>query len=163
MNKFDWHTIAVHDENNVKGFFGDFRWCSNFHMCDVYFEGNLYPSSEHAYMASKLENPVDRKPFIKIPDSGNKHWGLSCSDARKLGQTVELRPDWDTVKYDYMLRIVFEKFAANPDLKELLLATGNKYLEETNSWRDSYWGVDYQFGGSNNLGKILTKIRTILQ
>lgn len=89
----------IHDENNIKGFFGDYRFLSNFHLCDVYFEGILYPSSEHAYMASKSLDISIRKMFMKIPDENQKHWGMKCADARKVGQTIELRPDWDNAPH----------------------------------------------------------------
>jgi predicted NAD-dependent protein-ADP-ribosyltransferase YbiA (DUF1768 family) len=38
------------------------------------------------------------------------------------------------------------------------LATGNDYLEETNTWKDSFWGV-YNGIGTNWLGKILMEER----
>lgn len=27
--------ITVHTESMIKGFFGDYRWLSNYHVCDV--------------------------------------------------------------------------------------------------------------------------------
>ena len=62
-----------------------------------------------------------------------------------------------------MLAIVFDKFWRNPTLKQRLLATGQRYLEETNHWGDLYYGVDYRTGkGQNVLGQILMKVRTCL-
>lgn len=62
-----------------------------------------------------------------------------------------------------MMEIVFNKFIQNRSLKEKLLDTGNKYLEETNWWKDDFWGVDIKIGGKNNLGKILMKVRECLK
>ncbi len=37
--KYDWPKIAVHDDKNIKGFFGDYRFLSNFYDSHVYYEG----------------------------------------------------------------------------------------------------------------------------
>jgi predicted NAD-dependent protein-ADP-ribosyltransferase YbiA (DUF1768 family) len=52
----------------------------------------------------------------------------------------------------------------NSDLKEKLLETGDRYLEETNHWKDTTWGVDYISNeGANHLGVILMDVRSVLQ
>jgi hypothetical protein len=138
----------VHDENNIKGFFGDFRYLSNFEECEVYFEGVLYPSTEAAYQAAKSLNPEIRKKFL----------GLPANQTKKLGREIKIREDWEDVKYDVMSSIVFDKFYRHLHLRKLLLETGDKYIEETNHWKDVYWGV-CNGEGKNNLGKILIAIR----
>ena len=151
----DWKSISTHNDKIIKGFFGDYRFLSNFHICDVWFEGLCYPSSEHAYMAAKAP-PEEREPF--------SNRSLKSSEAKKLGQLVALLPDWHLTKYNVMLRVVFEKFASNPELRNKLLMTGDRYLEETNNWGDRYWGVDFATGkGDNNLGNILVKVREALK
>ena len=56
------------------------------------------------------------------------------------------------------------KFTQNEDLKWRLIATGDAYLEEGNTWHDTCWGVDAKTGvGENHLGKILMKVRSELQ
>ena len=60
-----------------------------------------------------------------------------------------------------MRELLRQKFA-HPDLRRLLLATGDAELVEGNTWGDTFWGtVDGK--GENHLGKILTRIRTELQ
>lgn len=154
---------TVWDDKNVKGFFEQYRFLSNFHLCDVYFEGIVYPSSEHAYMSAKTHNTQIKDKFSK--DFNGLAGGiLTPREARNLGQTIELRPDWEEVKYDMMLAIVFDKFWRNKDIQKLLLDTGDKYLEETNHWNDVFWGYSWQKQtGQNNLGKILMKVREILK
>lgn len=161
--KVNWRDIVKWDENNICGFFGEYKWLSNFYLTDVWFEGNLYPSSEHAYMAAKFTAPYDRVPFVKVSDQDGKHCGLSARDAKLIGSRANLNEDWIKNRYGIMSRIVFEKFSSNAVLKEKLLETGDKYLEETLWWQDSYWGVDYKLGGENNLGKILMKVREFLK
>ena len=56
-----------------------------------------------------------------------------------------------------MLSLIRGKFQW-PDLQVKLLATGDAYLEEGNTWGDRIWGtVDGQ--GENRLGKILMQVR----
>jgi predicted NAD-dependent protein-ADP-ribosyltransferase YbiA (DUF1768 family) len=41
------------DENKIQGFFGEYRWLSNFWPVKIHFEEKTYPSVEHAYQAAK--------------------------------------------------------------------------------------------------------------
>ena len=60
-----------------------------------------------------------------------------------------------------MYEIVKQKFIQNSDLKDKLIATGNVYLEEGNTWGDKVWGT-VNGEGFNHLGFILMKIRESL-
>lgn len=155
--KINWTDIIQWDDNNIRGFFGsgpgEYRWLSNFYPCDVWFEGVKYTSSEAAYMAAKTDDTSIREQISK----------LSAFEAKKFGHKIKLREDWNETKYNVMLRIILEKFLANKELGIKLLSTGDKYLEETNFWKDTFWGVDYKLGGENNLGKILMKVRDVLK
>lgn len=143
----------LHDENNIKGFFGDYRWLSNFHQCFCKYEGFIYFSSEGAYQAAKTTNEIDKVKFISAKPS----------EAKRLGRLIKpIRSDWDEIKVYIMGRILLDKFTRNEDLKLALIGTGKKYLEETNWWNDKFWGVCNGIG-KNNLGKILMKIRDELK
>lgn len=142
----------IHDDDNIKGFFGEYRWLSNFHESNVYFENLIYTSTENAYQAAKCVDAKQRLEFL----------GITPSQSKKLGRSVEVRSDWQDVKYDIMALVVFDKFYRNLELRALLVNTGSKYIEETNHWKDMYWGV-YNGVGENNLGKILMKVRQFWQ
>jgi len=142
----------IHDENNVKGFFLDYRFLSNFHVADVWYEGILYPSTEHAYQAAKTLDENVRREFLT----------LTCNKAKHKGQEIGLRPNWESIKYDVMFAVVFDKFFRHQDLRDLLISTGDKYLEETNHWKDRYYGV-CDGTGQNVLGKILMEVRKIIR
>ena len=60
-----------------------------------------------------------------------------------------------------MCAIVLDKFTRNPYLAEMLVETGDRYLEESNHWNDTCWGVCDGIG-TNWLGKILMDVRTII-
>jgi ribA/ribD-fused uncharacterized protein len=143
---------VVHSDTEIKGMFGEYRYLSNFHNCPVQFDGVIYPSSENAYMAAKTLDLQQREQFETI----------SPKDAKDLGRTIDLRPDWEIVKYDIMYKILFDKFSRNSDIRQKLLETGEKYLEETNHWGDRIWGV-VDGVGKSALGKILMQIRSALR
>jgi ribA/ribD-fused uncharacterized protein len=139
----------VHDESQIKGFFGEYRFLSNFELGDVIYEGIKYPSSENAYQAAKSLDLEIRNQFVNI----------SPNESKKLGQKIDVREDWEEVKYGIMYQIVLDKFSRNYELGDLLIETGDKYLEETNHWKDKGWGV-CDGVGKNWLGKILMDVRT---
>ena len=58
-----------------------------------------------------------------------------------------------------MYKLLLQKLS-NQSLKIRLLSTEDKYLEETNTWGDKFWGV-YKNKGENNLGELLMKVREI--
>jgi hypothetical protein len=58
-----------------------------------------------------------------------------------------------------MRELITLKFA-DKELRKKLLATGESYLEETNTWRDTFWGVCNGVG-ENWLGKLLMEERTL--
>lgn len=55
-----------------------------------------------------------------------------------------------------------EKFTQNTELADKLLATGDAYLEEGNTWGDRIWGT-VNGSGANRLGVILMQIRAELK
>jgi ribA/ribD-fused uncharacterized protein len=141
----------------IFGFDGDNTFLCNFFVTPIVFEGADYPSSEHAFQAAKVLTNEERVPFQTAA-------GLRCGKAKHLGQQVKLRKDWEQVKNLIMFKILTIKFTTNEDLKQKLLATGDKKLVEANTWGDVYWGVDKATGkGKNVLGELLMELRLVLQ
>lgn len=153
----DEHNYVQETEHAIMGFSGKNEFMSNFSLSVTrYFDG-LYPSVEHAYQAAKSLTVAERIPFM----IGGSY---SPGKAKKEGQKLKKREDWEDIKYDVMLGLVFNKFHRRPELREKLLATGDKYLEETNHWGDNTWGRDYRGDiGKNWLGIILMRVRACLQ
>ena len=144
--------------DGIYGFSGATRWLSNFYLAAITYDGAVYPSTEHAYQAAKTLDTEERKPF-QLQNHPNT--SISCRRAKALGYKITLRPDWEDVKRDVMFELVFKKFTQHLHLRRFLLTTKDVYLEETNTWKDTYWGVcDGQ--GRNELGKILMEVREIL-
>lgn len=156
--KGDWKNYAVHDEKNVKGFFGEYRWLSNFHEQTISLHGKLYRSAENAYQAQKVVPHLKRSYQHCTPMESKK---LNREHIKDNINMMFSREVWDKIKYEVMIEVILSKFGIEGyDLRQMLLATTDKYLEETNAWRDTFWGVDSKTGeGENNLGKILMKVR----
>lgn len=156
--KGGWRDLPeiVHDEFNVKGFFGDYRWLSNFGEAKVQLNEITYPSVEIAYQAAK-HAPKDRDYF------------LGCSSKESIAYNRVNIPSfytpeaWDTAKVGIMRSLLEQKFNAklNPEAAQKLRDTGDRYLEETNWWGDTFWGKDLGGNGLNTLGKLIMEIRSI--
>lgn len=140
------------DNSKIEGFKGEFRVFSNFYPSWIVFEDVEFPCVENAYQAAKTNNPLQRMGFDK----------MNASDAKKLGRSLTLRPDWEVVKHEIMYRLCYEKFKRHTDLQKILLSTGEREIEETNYWNDTYWGV-CRGVGQNKLGLILMQVRSLLR
>ncbi|GAA5501065.1 N-glycosidase YbiA [Deinococcus xinjiangensis] len=136
----------------ITEFQGKYRFLSNFWPCQIVMRGQVFPSVENAYQAAKTLDLEARQAFTCCASGA----------AKKLGRRLELRPDWDEVKEDLMLRMLRMKFRG--ELAELLLGTADAHLQEGNRWGDRYWGVDLQTGvGENRLGSLLMTVRAELR
>lgn len=140
----------------ITSFTGEYRFLSNFYparvsaVCGLVLQ--MVPTVEHAYQASKAESLSD---FFKICSAN------SPAEAKRLGRTIKIRPDFEKIK-DYEMLIFLRMKFAHQDLKEKLLATGDRKLIEGNDWGDFYWGV-CNGKGLNRLGNLLMQVRKELQ
>lgn len=134
----------------ITSFSGSYSFLSNFYPCKVQYEGVVYPSSEHAYVASKITNQIEKLSIAEIE---------SPSEVKRVGRSIKLRPNWDSVKVFIMKCIVEAKFHQNPDLMKMLQETRPHELIEGNYWGDKFWGESPLGNGKNELGKILMSVR----
>lgn len=113
----------------------------------------MWPSSEHAYQAAKSREHEDWVLICKA--------SVTPGQAKRIGKSFAMRPDWEQIKFDVMLAIVREKFYQNQDLMDKLNATTPCQLEEGNAWGDKIWGISPPGSGigENLLGKILMQVR----
>lgn len=156
----DWRKYSIHDNNNIKGFFGEYRWLSNFELCNAEYMGMMYPSSENAYQAAKVYEEYRALYQNCTPSESKRLNRIHMKESLPMFYSNE---NWDIIREKVMEEILRAKFWSdkNPDLSVRLQNTGAKYLEETNHWNDTFWGVNCNTGkGQNTLGKLLMKIRT---
>jgi|ERR1019366_3668919 ribA/ribD-fused uncharacterized protein len=138
--------------NAIKGFRGRYRWLSNFWPADVILDGMVFGTVEGAYQAAKTLDLTHRRTIAGLAKPGQ---------AKRFGRKLKVRDDWHEVKLKVMEDLLRQKFA-HPDLRQKLLGTGDAYLEESNTWRDFWWGV-CDGKGENHLGRLLMKIRQELR
>lgn len=132
----------------IKGFHEEWSFLSNFYLIKIEYEGIEYPSTEHAYQAAKFLDEDRRMKIASMPSPGA---------AKREGRKPGVREDWEEVKNGIMMDVCILKFA-QPKMAKLLLESGDAYLEETNTWNDTYWGVCDGIG-RNQLGTTLMFIR----
>lgn len=131
----------------IREFRGRYAFLSSDWRADVEFEGVFYPSAAHAIAAAQTTDPAERRVIAAQS---------SPADARRRAGALQLRPDWDRIKFDAMERIVRDKFTRHPALREKLRRTGDAYIEYADG--DRVWGISNGVG-ENRLGITLMKIR----
>lgn len=155
----------------IVGFQGEYRFLSNFYIGNLEYDGDKYPSAEHAYQAAKGLHPIDKQV---IRDAVDEQTGEpSPGRANGMGRRVSIRPDWENVKVEKMWAVVCVKFEVGSELAFKLLETGHAHLIEGNRWHDNFWGVcecprctsaNPPLGqGQNVLGKLLMARRQQLR
>jgi ribA/ribD-fused uncharacterized protein len=128
---------------------------SNFYPSPAAFEDIEYPTSENAFQAAKTLDIVQRKLFE----------GISPGEAKSYGRRVDLRSDWEDVKFSVMVEVLKSKFFRDATLISMLCDTGDALIvEDTTGWHDNEWGdctcpkcVSKE--GKNLLGKALMEVR----
>jgi ribA/ribD-fused uncharacterized protein len=131
------------------------REFSNFAPFGIDLDGAWWPTVEHYYQAQKFTDQKLRKAIRKAE---KPPIAKSLADKSKAA----MRPDWEAIKDEVMHRAVRRKFELHPELKALLLATGDEELIES-APTDTYWGVGRDGTGQNKLGKIIARIRDELR
>jgi len=130
---------------------------SNFSRHGFELDGYWWITSEHYFQASKFVE-TDPQWFEKIRTV------KTPKEAAQMGRDRRhpLRQDWEKVKDEIMKKAVLAKFQNHQEIREILLATGEKILIE-NAPNDYYWGCGKDGTGQNKLGQILMEVRTILK
>lgn len=136
----------------ISSFTMEYSFLSNFYPCLIEFDGDIYPSLEHAYQAAKTNDPNERK---KIREE------KQVRRAKQIGRHVTIREDWEQIKVKVMRELLKKKFE-NPQFRKLLLDTYPHELIEGNNWGDTYWGK-CNGHGKNMLGTLLMQIRSELR
>lgn len=139
--------------DDILFFDGRYRWLSNFYLLGfTRYEGLEYPTTEHAYQAAKFADPEIRKKIRALRTPGQ---------AKQAGQGLAITtPDWENIKVSVMERCLESKFT-NVRMSAYLIATKDAYLEEGNTWGDTFWGA-CDGAGRNELGKALMRRRALL-
>lgn len=142
---------------------------SNFYRREVQIDGHVWKTTEHYFQAMKFfpdavmkveVNSITHEVNIQSHIAGQEKPKLAALEGRR--KDLPLRPDWEQIKDAVMRRAVYAKFTQHPDLRRLLLSTGDEKIIE-DSPTDAYWGCGADGTGKNMLGVILMEIREELR
>lgn len=139
--------------DKIDNFHGEYRFLSNFFPVWVKLGRQMFPTTEHAYQAAKTKDENERMKIAQAKTPG---------EAKRLGRKLDIRENWEEIKYNVMYELVKQKFSKDNNLKQKLLDTDEAELIEGNTWGDQEWGV-YKGKGKNLLGLILMEVREKLR
>lgn len=131
----------------------EFYVLSNFSAFQLYWKGQTFMTSEHAYHCEKFPG---RESHIRhaIRSAPSAHEALQVARRHEMA----VRSDWSLVRVDIMREILRAKVEQHEYVKRKLLETGERELIE-DSWRDAFWGIGPNKDGQNMLGKLWMEIR----
>ncbi|KAK7007651.1 DUF1768-domain-containing protein [Favolaschia claudopus] len=130
---------------------------TNFSPHRILYDGKEYPTSEHLYQAFKY---MDYRPDIAEAIrtvSKSRDMAFKYSMARIEHQD----PNWERLCIAKMEIAIWHKFSQHPDIKQILLDTGDAELVNTS--KDEFWGMGKNKKGRNELGKTLERVRASLR
>ena len=144
------------------------NYLSNFHKCPTLIDPitfHKFLTTEHLFMFLKAEYFKDYAISDKIL------LAPTPQAAKELGRQVSNFDNdaWNLVRYEEMLFANLLKFTQNTEMKNKLIATGDKILVECNP-KDPVWGIglsendplildETNWKGLNLLGKVLMEVR----
>lgn len=114
----------------IRYFQDEYHWLSNFGYGSVPYGQLVFLTNENFYQAMKTTDQALREQMAPILPA----------QAKRVGQELELRPDWASVKDQVMMFGLSRKFQ-DGELRRKLLSTQGRFLIEGNNWHDTYWGV----------------------
>lgn len=128
---------------------------SNFSKHGFTLDGKHWKTAEHYFQAMKYTGQPREDTIQQAPDP---------MTAKQLGgdRHFPIRPDWEAVKDDLMRRAVRAKFRQHPDIRAVLIGTGDEELIE-DAPNDYYWGCGAKGTGKNRLGQVLMEVRDALR
>lgn len=125
--------------------------------------------SEKAIMLCKAAVMGDEETFVQIEAAATPE------EAKKLGRAIKgfNQAVWDEVVCSVAFEVIFQKFQKVPELREVLLMTGDAIIVEASRW-DGIWGIKLdvkdprvrspaQWQGTNILGWALMEARAALR
>jgi ribA/ribD-fused uncharacterized protein len=144
------HKAAVSEKREIYfyGARGPNGYLSNFYRCPFDFDGEIWPTVEHYFQASKTSNALEREWIRNFKSPGA---------ARRAGKQLVPSSKWNSVCEQIMYLGLIAKFS-NSELGLKLFQTGHARLI-AHAPGDYYWGVGRDGSGENRLGVIMTRVR----
>lgn len=146
------------------GMYSEYSKHSNWSESKFTYKGKHFTCLEQAYMYNKADINNDTMTAREI------NFTASPREIKRIGSAITMknRTQWNAVKGPLMLELVRAKYEQNEELKQLLIATGNRKLGETG--KDSFFSIGLplthpdvlnadKWKMDNQLGKALETVR----
>ena len=161
---------------NYITFFGKESIYSNFHKCEIMYEGHKFYCSEQLFMYLKAKDYFFNKDIAnQIVNLGD----VFPLEYKRLGRALpgydKYGAYWEESKDEVMYKVISIKFQQNEDMLCELISeeNANAVLVEASPY-DKYWGVGLKEGdsritnpkdwkGLNRLGFLLMQLRDNLR
>ena len=154
--------------DRVHVFYGYESPFSNFYACEFTVNGTRYNCVEQyfqSYKAGHFKDEASRKKIMSLSKPG------SMKAAGRRAKNFDIQ-EWKSISKKVLKEGVYAKFSQNANLRERLLATGDKRLGE--ACGDKNWGTGIrlkdkrtldvkQWVGENKMGDIMTEVREALK
>ncbi len=121
----------------------------------ITLKDKVWPSTEHYFQAQKFAD-TEYEEKVRLTEKPRE------AAAMGRDRNLPLRADWEQVKDDVMRSAIRAKFTQYPDLRYILIETGDAELVE-HTTNDHYWADGGDGTGKNMLGKILMEVREELR
>jgi len=121
----------------------------------IEYDGRLYPTAEHAYMAAKLSDHEAKEAIrnARSPQMAKELANVTYKDIRD--------PEWENKKLSIMEDVIRTKLSQHPEVRQALQDSGDEEIVE-DSPTDYFWGEGKDGSGQNHLGKLWMKLRAEL-
>ena len=155
--------LCERSDNETVAFFGKGSPLSNFHLCNINYDGYMFTSVEQILQSEKAELSCEYQTQARILMTDDP------VEIKKISKQIPyIEQQWMRESVEIVNKACYLKFAQNPELLQHLMATKNKMIIEAS--HDMFWGVGVhikdknildhnRWKGDNRLGEILMNVR----
>ena len=152
--------------DEIVAFFGEHSPLSNFHQCQIKYDGYTYSSVEQILQSEKADLYDADEEHAKILHTDNP------SEIKQIGKSIPyVEQQWSRESKEIVKKACWHKFSQQEQLRKYLLNTKDCLLVEASP--DTVWGSGIHlrnedclnpnvWRGDNQLGKILMEVRDML-
>ncbi len=129
-----------------------FQYLSPFSAHQIEIWGEVFPTVEHAYQASRIQPGPERESIKHAP---------SPMDAWREGQKHKNTPNLQVPNFNkdaIMEEVIRAKLQQHPDIQDILRESNVRELLKVHD-TDYYWGTGKDGSGENRMGKLWMKLR----
>lgn len=150
------------DKDNLNGITNWRKKLSNFWPSEIIYEGETYPSVEHAFAAAKYTFAQGGDiPDLRELSGGDLKRAHGRRGMKSRGFVLDMHA-WDAAKVSIMWSLLMQRLTRDEEFRTILGNLSNTYiLHFERSGPRSFWGGVYRnevIEGQNMLGKMMMEL-----